>query len=103
LLEQLPEKSKWVPAFDEGGCRYDVMMTNILEVFIFVLKGICSLPISGIVDYTFQKCNEYFVGKWGKACNTPTKGERWGKPGKKQLCVQAEISLVTKLSLYFIQ
>jgi hypothetical protein len=54
LFEQLLEKSKWALAFDEGGCRYGVMMTNISKVFNFILKGICLLPVSGIMDYTSQ-------------------------------------------------
>jgi hypothetical protein len=63
LFEQLLKKSKWALAFDEGGSRYGIMTTNISKVFNFVLKGICSLPISGIMDYTFHKCNEYFMSK----------------------------------------
>jgi hypothetical protein len=82
LFEQLSEKSKWALAFDEGSSRYGIMTTNISEVFNFVLKGICSLPVSGIVDYTFHKCNEYFVSRWEKARQSLAKGERWGEPGK---------------------
>jgi transposase-like protein len=67
LLQQWPEKSKWVLAFDEGGSRYGIMTTNISQVFNFVLKGIRTLLVSGIVDYTFHKCNEYFVNRWNKA------------------------------------
>jgi hypothetical protein len=63
LFEQLPEKSKWTLAFDEGGSRYGIMTTNISKMFNFILKGIRSLPVSGIVDYTFYKCNEYFVSR----------------------------------------
>jgi hypothetical protein len=37
-------------SFDEGGFRYGVMTMNISEVFNFFLKGIRSLPVSGIVD-----------------------------------------------------
>jgi hypothetical protein len=58
LFEQLSEKSKLSLAFDEGGSRYGIMTTNISEVFNFILKGIRSLPVSSIVDYTFHKCNE---------------------------------------------
>jgi hypothetical protein len=58
LFEQLSEKSKLALAFDEGGSRYGIMTTNISDVLNFVLKGICSLPVSSIVDYTFHKCNE---------------------------------------------
>jgi hypothetical protein len=92
LFEQLLKKSKWSLAFDEGGSRYGIMTTNISEVFNFFLKGIHSLPISGVMEYTFHKCNEYFVDRWGKAWNALAKGERWGELGKKQLCEQDEIS-----------
>jgi transposase-like protein len=67
LFEQLPEKSKWALAFYEGGSRYGIITTNILEVFNFILKGIHSLPVFGIEDYTFHKCNEYFINRWVKA------------------------------------
>jgi hypothetical protein len=78
LLEQWSEKSQWALASDEGDSRYGIMTTNISEVFNFVLKDICALPISGIVDYTFHKCNEYFVNRWEKARQSMVKGERWG-------------------------
>jgi hypothetical protein len=92
LLEQWPEKSKCALAFDDGGSRYGIMTTNISEVFNFVLKGICTLPVSGIVDYTFHKCNKYFVNRWEKARQSMAKGERWGEPARKRLLEQCEIS-----------
>jgi hypothetical protein len=42
------------------------MTTNISEVFNFILKGSRALPVCGIVDYTFHKCNEYFINRWEK-------------------------------------
>jgi hypothetical protein len=92
LFEQLPEKFKWTLAFDEGGSRYGIMTMNILKVFNFVLKGIHSLPVSGIMDYTFHKCNEYFVSRLEKAQQSLAKGECWGEPERKYLLEQAEIS-----------
>jgi hypothetical protein len=62
----LPEKPKWALAFDESGSRYGIMTTNISEVFTFVLKCIRALSVCGIMDYTFHKCNEYFVNRWEK-------------------------------------
>jgi hypothetical protein len=50
LFGQLSKKSTWALAFHEGGSRYGVITTNISKVFNFVLKGIRSLPISGIAD-----------------------------------------------------
>jgi hypothetical protein len=44
------------------------------------------------VDYTFHKCNEYFVSRWEKARQPLAKGERWGEPTRKDLLEQAEIS-----------
>jgi hypothetical protein len=54
------------------------MTTNMSEVFNFILKGIHSLPISGIVDYTFHKYNEYFVSRWEKARQSLEKGNVGG-------------------------
>jgi hypothetical protein len=68
------------------------MTTNISEVFNFVLKGIHALLVSGIVDYTFHKCNEYFINRWNKTRQSIAKGERWGEPVRKHLLKQCEIS-----------
>jgi hypothetical protein len=92
LLEQWLEKSNWALAFDVGGFRYGIMRNNISEVFNFVLKGICALPVSGIMDYTFHKCNEYFINRWEKARQSMAKGEHWGGPARKHLLEQCEIS-----------
>jgi hypothetical protein len=93
LFEQLVEKSKWALAFDKDGSRYGVMTTNIYEVFNFILKGIRSLSVSGILEYTFHKCNEYFVSRWEKAHNSLANMERWGEHGRKHLLdQQSEIS-----------
>jgi hypothetical protein len=91
LFEQLPKKSKWALAFDEGGSRYGIMTMNILDVFNFILKGIHSLPISSIVDYTFHKCNEYFVSRWEKARWSLAKGEHWREPARKYLLEHVDI------------
>jgi hypothetical protein len=68
------------------------MTTNILEVFNFVLKVIRALPVSEIMDYTFHKCNEYFINRWEKARQSMVKGEHWGEPARKHLLEQCEIS-----------
>jgi hypothetical protein len=68
------------------------MTTNISKVFNFVLKGIYSIPVSSIVDYTFHKCNEYFMSRWEKARQFTAKGERWEEHERKYLLEQADIS-----------
>jgi hypothetical protein len=67
LEQQMSEKDKWALAYDEGGYRYGIMTTNSSESFNRVFKGVRALPVSGIVEYSFHKCNEYFVKRWGKA------------------------------------
>jgi hypothetical protein len=84
LFEQLPKKSKLTLAVDEGGSEYGIMTMNISEVFNFVLKGIHSIHVSSIVDYTFHKCNEYFMSMWEKARQSLAKGERWGGGDMKE-------------------
>ena len=61
LEDQMPQRDKWALAFDAGGLRYSVMTTNSSESFNKVFKGIRAVPVSGIVEYSFRKCNEYFV------------------------------------------
>ena len=56
----MPERENWALVFDAGGLRYGVMTTNSLESFNKVFKGIRVVPMSGIVEYSFRKCNEYF-------------------------------------------
>jgi transposase-like protein len=60
LEEQMPHRDKWALAFDARGLRYGVMTTNSSESFNKVFKGIRAVPVLGIVEYSFRKCNEYF-------------------------------------------
>ena len=61
LKAEMPNKSKWALAFDEGWKWYGIMMTNNSESLNNVFKGNRSRPVTGIIEYSFQKCNEYFV------------------------------------------
>jgi hypothetical protein len=61
LQDQMEQKQKWALAYDEGGFRYDIMTANSSEYFNRVFTRVCSLPVSGIVEFSFMKCNEYFV------------------------------------------
>ena len=64
LKGEMVDKDKWALAYDEGGKRYCIMTTNNSESLNNVFKGIRSRPAVGIVDYSFEKCNEYFVNRW---------------------------------------
>jgi hypothetical protein len=85
----MSQREKWALAFDTGGLRYDVMTTNSLESFNKVFKGIRAVPVSGIVEYSFRKCNEYFVNRWNKANQSK---ETWGKVGRKHFEIVEMIS-----------
>jgi hypothetical protein len=67
LEDQMEQKAKWALAYDEGGFRYDIMTTNSSKSFNRVFTRVRSLPVSGIVEFSFQKCNEYFVKRWDLA------------------------------------
>jgi hypothetical protein len=63
----MQNKDKWAHAYDEGGMCWGIMTTNYAESVNNVFKGIRSRPVSGIIQYSFEKCNTYFVDRWQKA------------------------------------
>jgi hypothetical protein len=67
LRRQLEQKEKWALAYDKGGFMYGIMTTNASESFNRVFAEVRSLPVFGIVEYSFTKCNTYFVTWWGLA------------------------------------
>ena len=58
-LEAIPLQL-WALSHD-GGRRYEIMTTNMSEVFNSVLKGARSLPLTALVQLTFSRLNSYFV------------------------------------------
>jgi hypothetical protein len=75
----MEQKEKWALAYDEGGFRYDIMTTNSSESFNRVFTGVRSLLVSGIVEFSFMKCNEYFVKRWELAQRNIREAEVWGR------------------------
>jgi len=67
LLDQIP-KSKWTQAYDEGK-QYDHMTTNLAKCMDSVLKGARALPITTLVNETFNKINDSFVTNGIKIMN----------------------------------
>uniref|UniRef100_K3Y1J4 Transposase MuDR plant domain-containing protein n=1 Tax=Setaria italica TaxID=4555 RepID=K3Y1J4_SETIT len=61
LKGEMEDKDKWAQSFDEGGMRWGIMTTNYSESLNAVFNGIRSRPISRIIEYSFEKCNAYFV------------------------------------------
>ena len=60
-LETIPFQL-WALSHD-GGRRYEIMTTNISEVFNSVLEGARSLPVAALVQLTFFRLNGYFVAR----------------------------------------
>ena len=61
INRHIQHRNKWARAFDEDGRRYGQMTSNMAECFNRVLKGARGLPVTAIVQYTFDKMNAYFV------------------------------------------
>ena len=60
-------KEKWALLFDEGGARYGLMTTNLAEVYNWVLRGVRSLPLIGIVEFFLYRTCEYFRDRYAVA------------------------------------
>ena len=52
-------KEKWALLYDEGGARYGIMTTNLAEVYNWVLRGVRSLPLVGIIEFFLYRTCEY--------------------------------------------
>uniref|UniRef100_K3YXR9 SWIM-type domain-containing protein n=1 Tax=Setaria italica TaxID=4555 RepID=K3YXR9_SETIT len=97
LKGEMEDKDKWVQAFDEGGMRWGIMTMNYSESLNAVFKGIQSRPVSGIIEYSFEKCNAYFVDRWQKARAMLDEGYRIGKVADDYLS-EAELRSVHHLA-----
>jgi len=58
-------------------------------MFNKVFKGIRAVPVSAIVEYSFSKCNEYFVNQWNI---TKASKEKWRRAGRKHLDLSKTIA-----------
>ena len=65
---------KWTLAHD-GGHRYGTMTTNLSESFNGILKSARNLPITALVELTYDHCVTYFANRYSKARTEVTTGE----------------------------
>jgi len=75
-LDQIP-KSKWTQAYDEG--KYGHMTINLIECMNSILKGARTLPITALVNETFNKINDSFVINGIKIMNMIKAGHRYSE------------------------
>ena len=74
-LEAIPFQL-WALSHD-GGRRYELMTTNISEVFNSVLKGARSLLVTTLVQLTFFRLNSYFVARREVGANRLASAEKF--------------------------
>ena len=74
-LEAIPFE-KLTLSHDEG-LRYEIMTTNMYEVFNSVLKGAQSLPVTALVQLAFFRFNRYFVARREQGYNRLTSYEQY--------------------------
>ena len=58
---------KWALLYDSGGARYGVMTTNLAEVYNWVMRGMRSLPLVGIVEGILHGTCKYFIDRFAAA------------------------------------
>jgi hypothetical protein len=78
LEYEMEDKDKWSQASDEGGMLWCIMTTNYSKSVNNVFKGIRSRPVSGIIEFSFEKYNAYFVDRWWKARDLLDNGRKIG-------------------------
>ena len=88
----MKHKAKWALAYDEGGFRYGIMTTNLSESFNRVFTRVRSLPVSEIIEFSFHKCNEYFVKRWELAQRNLAELGRFGKARTEHLKETKELA-----------
>ena len=88
----MEHKTQWVLAYDEGGFRYGIMTTNSSKSFNRIFTRVRSLPVSGIVEFSFHKYNEYFVKRWELAQRNIAEQGHFGKAGAEHLKEAKELA-----------
>ena len=88
----MEQKAQCPLAYDEGGFRYGIMTTNSLESFNRVFTRVRSLPVFRIVEFSFHKCNEYFVKRWELAQRNIVERGCFGKARAEHLKEAEELA-----------
>ena len=68
------------------------MTTNSSESFNRVFTEVRSLPVSGIVEFSFHECNEYFVKRWELTQRNIAKQGHFGKARAEHLKEAEELA-----------
>ena len=76
------------------------MTTNSSESFNRVFIKVRSLPVSGIVEFSFHKCNEYFMKGWELAQRNIAEKGHFGKAGAEHLKEAKELAKQHTAELY---
>ncbi|KAH1197891.1 hypothetical protein GmHk_18G051567 [Glycine max] len=96
-------KEKWTMAYDNEGCRYDHMTTNLLECINMVLKDCRSIPITALVKSTYSRCRKYFVDHGRQAQRQLNEGQVYCSKLVKELRKNQEQACSHIVRVYDIQ
>ena len=60
-------REKCALMYDIGWARYGIMITNLVEIYNWVMRGMRSLPLVGIVEGIMHGTFRYFIDRYATA------------------------------------
>ena len=91
ITRNCPELYKWALCKDTGA-RYGIMTSNMSEVYNGVLKGVRALPITALIQETWNRTLSYFADRVQVAGAQVAMNKRWSEKIQLHLNEKAEKS-----------
>nr|XP_020159136.2 uncharacterized protein LOC109744432 [Aegilops tauschii subsp. strangulata] len=89
--ENCPDLYKWAQAHDTG-TRYGIMTSNMSEVYNGVLKGVRALPITTLIEETWNRTLSYFADRVTVAKAQVELNKPWSEKMQRHLDEKAKKS-----------
>ena len=89
--ENCPDLYKWAQAHDTGA-RYGIMTSNMSEVYNGVLKGVRALPITTLIEETWNRTLSYFADRVTVAKAQVELNKPWSEKMQRHLDEKAKKS-----------
>lgn len=91
INENCPNLYKWAQSQDTGA-RYGIMTSNMSEVYNGVLKGVRALPITALIDETWNRTVSYFADRVTVAKALVDLNKTWSEKMQRHLDDKAKKS-----------
>ena len=91
ITENCPHLEKWAQAHDTGA-RYGIMTSNMSEVYNGVLKGVRALPITALIEETWNRTLSYFADRVTVAKAQVELNKPWSEKMQRHLDEKAKKS-----------